>query len=115
LLKPGGAIFIATPSLDSWSAKILGSHWMEYKREHLFYFNRSTITRLMNDTGFSKLSLSTGKKVLTPGYIIGHFKKFPIPFLSPISSTAEKMLPSLFLKSQWTLTASGINVMATKA
>jgi len=43
LLKPGGAIFIATPSLDSWSAKLLRQNWMEFKPEHLTYFDPKTI------------------------------------------------------------------------
>lgn len=114
LLKPRGAIFIATPSLDSWSANVLGKHWMEYKREHLYYFSRNTMSRLMKAAGFSDVAMSTGRKVLTPGYVIGHFKKFPIPVLSPVFSLAEKALPASLLKSRWTLTASGINVLATK-
>jgi SAM-dependent methyltransferase len=115
LLKPRGAIFIATPSLDSWSAKVLGRHWMEYKREHLYYFSRDTMSRLMQAAGFSDVTMSTGRKVLTPGYVIGHFKKFPVPAISPAASLAEKAMPSSLLKSRWTLTASGINVLATKA
>lgn len=115
VLKSGGVIFIATPSLDSWSAKLLGARWMEYKREHLYYFNRATVTRLLSDAGFSDVTVSTGAKVLTPGYIIGHFKKFPIPLISPIMSGIEKIAPAVFLRSQWTLTASGINILAAKA
>jgi len=115
VLKAGGVIFIATPSLDSWSARLLGSHWMEYKREHLYYFNRATLKRLLSDAGFSNIKVSTGAKVLTPGYIIGHFKKFPIPLISPIMAGVEKLTPAAFLRSQWTLTASGINVLAARA
>ncbi len=43
LLVPGGALFVALPSLDSWSARLLSSRWMEFKAEHLFHFDRSTV------------------------------------------------------------------------
>lgn len=115
LLKPGGVIFIATPSLDSWSSKVLGRHWMEYKPEHLYYFNRETLARLVNDVGFARTRTSAGRKVLTPGYAIAHFRKFPIPVISPVLAGLEKVLPSSLQRSQWTLTASGINLLATRA
>jgi len=31
ILKPGAVVFMATPSTDSWSARLLGWNWMEYK------------------------------------------------------------------------------------
>src|SRR5262249_55101502 len=68
LLKPGGAVFIATPSTDSWSARLLGRHWMEYKPEHLFYFGRKTLTRLLTNAGFDHIEVASGRKVLTPDY-----------------------------------------------
>ena len=41
--QPGGVIFVATPSLDSWSARLLRERWMEFKAEHLFYFDSATL------------------------------------------------------------------------
>ncbi|MEA2755455.1 MAG: hypothetical protein QOJ54_1744, partial [Aliidongia sp.] len=35
LLKPGGIAVIVVPNLDSLSAKLLGTSWMEFKVEHL--------------------------------------------------------------------------------
>src|SRR5215469_4483037 len=43
LLRPGGIILVATPTLNSWSARLLRYKWMEFKVEHLFYFNSSTL------------------------------------------------------------------------
>jgi SAM-dependent methyltransferase len=39
-LKKDGLLVLVTPSLDSWSRRLLGRHWMEYKTEHLVYFGR---------------------------------------------------------------------------
>ena len=33
VLRPGGIVLIATPTLDSGSAKLLGTQWMEFKPE----------------------------------------------------------------------------------
>src|SRR6185437_11195440 len=84
VLKPGGVVFIATPSIDSWSARLLGRQWMEYKPEHLFYFNPATLTRLMERSGYDSIAISSGRKVLTLDYVIGHFDKFAVPVLSPL-------------------------------
>lgn len=114
ILKNDGVLFIATPNLGSLSARLLGRHWMEFKREHLYYFNRDTIKALLTETGFRKVVISDGKKVLTPEYIIGHFDKFPVPIISSALRFARSLTPSGVLQSQMKITASGINVFATK-
>jgi SAM-dependent methyltransferase len=90
ILKPGGVIFIATPSTDSWSARLLGRQWMEYKPEHLFYFDRNSIERLLQSAGFDHIESYAGKKVLTMDYVIGHFDKFPVPVLSRLLARCER-------------------------
>ncbi len=52
LLRPGGALFIALPSLDSWSARLMRERWMEFKLEHLFYFDSSTVQTALLRSGF---------------------------------------------------------------
>jgi SAM-dependent methyltransferase len=114
ILKDGGVIFIATPSVDSWSARALGRHWMEYKPEHLFYFGRDTIRRLLDNTGFADIAISSGAKVLTLDYIIGHFEKFPVPIITPSLRILRALTPGALLSRPTRMTASGINVFAAK-
>jgi SAM-dependent methyltransferase len=114
VLKPGGVIFIATPSTDSWSARLLGRHWMEYKPEHLFYFDRNSVRRLLQNAGFDHIEASAGKKVLTMDYAIGHFDKFPVPVLSRILGAVRAVTPATLLSKPLRLTASGINIFAVK-
>ena len=114
VLKPDGVVFIATPSTDSWSARLLGRHWMEYKPEHLFYFNAGTLTRLLKRSGFDGIEISSGRKVLTLDYVIGHFDKFPVPMLSRVFGAIRAVTPAALLGKPLKLTASGINVLAVK-
>ena len=114
LLKPGGVIFIATPSVDSWSAKLLGRNWMEYKPEHLFFFNPKTITRLLDNAGFGDTEISSGRKMLTPDYMIGHFEKYPVPVFSRLLGVLRAFAPAALLRKPIRLTPSGINVLAAK-
>lgn len=114
ILKEGGVLFIATPSVDSWSARALGRHWMEYKPEHLFYFDRNTIRPLIENVGFADIVISTGTKVLTPSYIIEHFEKFPVPLITSSLRVLRALTPQAMLSRPLKLTASGINVLATK-
>ena len=114
MLSAGGVVFIATPSLDSWSAKLMGRFWVEYKREHLFYFNRETIAKLLTTVGFRDVKISSGLKVLTPQYIFGHFRKFPVPGCSFVFDFASSVLPKRILEMKMVMTASGVNVIGCK-
>ena len=114
ILKVGGVVFVATPSIASWSARLLGRHWMEYKPEHLFYFDPSCITRLLSNAGFDHIEISSGRKALTADYVIGHFDKFPVPVISRLLNALKAVTPAALLGKPVRITASGINVFAVK-
>ena len=115
LLKPGGTLFVAIPSLDSWSARLMRQRWMEFKAEHLFYFDRTTLESLLVRAGFEAVRSDKGRKTLTPGYVIAHFERFPIPGVSPIGRLSKSVLPKAMLKQRMTVVASGIDVLARKS
>jgi 2-polyprenyl-3-methyl-5-hydroxy-6-metoxy-1,4-benzoquinol methylase len=53
LLRPGGLLALATPDLGSLPARLTGARWIGYKlsREHLYYFERRTLRRLLGTAG----------------------------------------------------------------
>ncbi len=114
LLKPGGAIFIATPSLSSWSARMLGQRWMEWKREHLTYFSRDTIETALFRSGFEHVIVQPNWKILTLDYVARHFERFPVPFFTPLLSALRRSLPRGIAGKCHRLVASGISVFACK-
>ena len=114
LLKKSGKVYIVTPSLDSWSAKLLGKNWMEYKVEHLSYFNKKAITLLLEEMGFHKIKFQPNYKILNFDYVNRHFIRFPVKGVSPLLNLARKLIPDKLAYLPVKLIASGIAVIAEK-
>ena len=57
LLKPGGALFISTPNIDSRGHRHFREHWrgLEVPR-HLVLFTRRSLRRLLERVGFGELT-----------------------------------------------------------
>src|SRR4029077_6364700 len=72
-LKEGGLSVAIVPSLDSLSARFMGTSWPEFKLEHLWYFSTSNLTRLFHSESFGALKVFPAKKTLSFDYIAGHF------------------------------------------
>lgn len=114
LLKPNGTIFCVVPSLDSWSAKLLKTKWMEFKLEHLSYFNTKNLRSLLFQEGFSEMRHFPAKKTLSIDYIAAHFAKHPVPMWSLVMGFARAVLPNRLLRKTFPITASGIGMIAKK-
>jgi SAM-dependent methyltransferase len=114
VLKPGGTLFLATPSTDSWSARLLRQDWMEFKTEHLFYFDRHTLQTALFKAGFSDLIVQPGWKVLSLDYIRKHFEHFPVPVVTPILTLVSRCLPRQMQFQHRRIVASGIMALARK-
>ena len=52
LLKPGGVLVVNYPDIGSWIARALGRRWLFLTSVHLYYFDRGTIGRMLESTGF---------------------------------------------------------------
>lgn len=70
LLEKDGVLVINTPDIGSLFARLMGARWhLIVPPEHLFYFNRSNMRRLLEQKGFEVLSMSTIGKQFTLQYI----------------------------------------------
>ena len=114
LLRPGGVLLVVTPSLDSWSARFLGSRWMEYKAEHLYYFTRATIVRQLRDAGYAKVTLRSGVKKLSLDYVAAHFDKYPVSGITPLLRFARALSPRALREHLFSVVASGLVAIARK-
>jgi SAM-dependent methyltransferase len=82
LLKPGGVIAISLPDIGSVYARLLGRFWHALvPPEHLFYFTRESLERLLAQTGFSVLEFHRPSKCFTLAYIVStgcHWLRIPL-------------------------------------
>jgi SAM-dependent methyltransferase len=115
LLKPGGSLFMAVPSLDSWSARVMRERWLEFKLEHLFYFDSATLQLLLFRTGFEHVALSPGWKTLSPEYVKQHFDRFKVPLVSGILHAGAALLPGPLRLKPVRIAGSGVNVIARRS
>lgn len=73
LVKPGGAIVVATPWMRSPWQKCLGNRWPSYKiPEHVLYFDPGSLGELMNRAGLCRI------------------ERLPYPHAFPLSLIASK-------------------------
>ena len=85
VLRPGGMLFIALPSLDSWSARLMRERWMEFKAEHSVLFRQpDAAVGCSSRAGFEQVRIDrAGGRRSAPDYVIQHFERFPVPVVSP--------------------------------
>jgi SAM-dependent methyltransferase len=114
LLKPGGTLLVVTPSLDSWSARLLRSRWMEYKAEHLFYYAPATLRRQLADAGYSPISIQRGVKKLSLEYVAAHFDKYPIAGITQILRGLRAITPKGLSQHLFPVVASGLVALARR-
>lgn len=60
LQKTNGFLFLTTPSIDSFDAKVLGKYWYGFKRipEHLYFFSRKHISIYLEQAGYKVIKIS---------------------------------------------------------
>lgn len=115
LLKPDGVLFIATPSLDSWSARLLRKQWMEFKPEHLSYFDGVSMQNALFRAGYKEVIVRPGRKVLNLRYIAQHFTRYPVPVVTPLVKTVARFTPRVLREWNIPIVASGMGVFAHAA
>jgi len=52
VLKNNGNIFITTPNISGFQARLFGSRWRSAIFDHLFLFSKSTLFKMMKNAGF---------------------------------------------------------------
>lgn len=53
-----GYVVIATPDIDSWVSRIMGSKWWHFRIAHIGYYNLKTLRRLLGNVGLEIVAVS---------------------------------------------------------
>ena len=114
LLKDDGVVMAVVPSLDSLSARWMKGRWVEFKREHLWYFSLKTISQLFYDEAFGCVRSTPAKKSLSYDYVAQHFEHYPVAPYSTLIGIGKRIIPLRLRRKPMQLTASGIAVFARK-
>ena len=60
LLAPGGVLFVATFSFDTWSTQQLRHRWTEFHHDQYYFFTHPTLETLLIHNGFAQIITRTG-------------------------------------------------------
>ena len=70
LLRPGGVLGLGTPDIGSPLAQMMGGRWMWLIRIHFHYFSRTTMSRLLVDSGFMVKHIETQTRYFTFRHLV---------------------------------------------
>lgn len=76
ILKPAGYLLVISPNSDSSTRKIFGKNWFQYKYEHVFYFNKKSVSHVFRQAGLKLLKFKNNKKKFPLSYYHHYFRKY---------------------------------------
>ena len=76
-LVRGGYLFLNVPNIDSVSARLMGSRWVLFLREHLWYFSPTTITSLLEKTGYRVIEIRPNRVRFTLANVLNRIGQYP--------------------------------------
>lgn len=78
-LKPKGLLIISTPDLSSWDHRLFKEKWFGFTKipQHINYFDRDSILKVLEKSGFEVLNIQTCGFVRSISFILDklHMKK----------------------------------------
>lgn len=113
-LKPGGVLFIATPTLDSWPARVLRNRWGKFRPDHLWYFKSATLQTLLIQSDFGSLVHRRDLKTVSLDVVAALFEDFPSAPVRWAAKLTRQMVPAAIQQRPLNLVTSGMVVMARK-
>ena len=74
ILKKNGHLFISTPNISGFQARLFGGKWRSAIFDHLYLFSKHTLKKMLKDTGF-KIEICRTWGGLAAGITSGWLKK----------------------------------------
>ena len=92
-LTTDGVLLLSTPDINSWYAKRLKTNWPEFKTEHLFYYNRSTLENMLAKSGFRNIEILKDDRYLSLNLLEKKLRQYSFKFAARCVSLANTFLP----------------------
>lgn len=76
-LKPGGILYLVTPDIGSLSAKVLRGSWWGLRPAHIYYYDRSTMKRLLDECGLDIVLTKSFGRIFSLDYWATRMRNYP--------------------------------------
>lgn len=90
-LTENGVVIVTTPNVSSLAASLLGKRWWHYRVAHVGYYNKKTLTHIMDKAGLTPVKWKYAKWYFSSRYISERLAKL-LPFISPLTKLAPENL-----------------------
>ncbi|MDD5133548.1 MAG: class I SAM-dependent methyltransferase [Candidatus Nanoarchaeia archaeon] len=70
ILKPRGLLVVNYPDIGSSVSRLMGKRWIFLLSVHLFYFDKKSIVKMLNASGFEVIKIKKHFQKLSLGYLI---------------------------------------------
>ncbi len=114
VLRPGGALLLVTPDVESASARVLRKYWVNVRAEHLWYFNRDRLGILLDRQGFQTVYTGPASKATTIDYARRQFEAYPRPVLTR-AAKLSRVLPRMIREHPFFTRVGDMLVVARRA
>jgi 2-polyprenyl-3-methyl-5-hydroxy-6-metoxy-1,4-benzoquinol methylase len=78
-LRPRGLVVLETPDIDSLPFRILKSRWRQFIPEHYYFFDESTMKKLLQDGGFKVEKIARIGKYASVGLLLNRLSRYFTP------------------------------------
>lgn len=91
ILKPGGILVVNYPDIHSLVARLMGPRWVFLLSVHLYYFTQKTLSKMLNDLGFSVARVQRHWQTLELGYILFRMEAYLRPVARALGWLAKRL------------------------
>ena len=70
IMKQNGLLVVNYPNIGSLASRLMGKRWIFLLSVHLFYFDKKTIKKMLNATGFEVIKIKKHFQKLNLGYLV---------------------------------------------
>jgi len=89
-VKPGGLVVIETPNIHSLAFRLMKRSWRQFIPEHYFFFDESTMRKLMEGAGLQVEEIRRIGKYASPAFLLNRLSRYFRP-LRLLEGTAGRL------------------------
>jgi 2-polyprenyl-3-methyl-5-hydroxy-6-metoxy-1,4-benzoquinol methylase len=89
-IRPGGLLVLETPDIHSLPFQLMKSKWRQFIPEHYFFFDPSSMTKLLSESGFKVERIVGVGKHASAALILNRLSRY-FRFMRPVEDYASRV------------------------